>query len=605
MNVRRALFAAALVAGILAPSAASAQKDRFIDALIAFRAAIGGTYGDEGPQLEAALHDIASSLAAWDRETSAAEAELRDGLLRAPSEDRLRRRIALASMMLDRDQWADALEVLDVAVAENRDRSFVFLARGRVRDAAGDAAGAVRDYTRAWELDRGHAVKAYLLVTRGLAAGLLDDPGPPLDALLAAQQAATGTPNGFMEIGLLRDRAEWPVLAPAAYAEGFALVAEGRYGEAVASFRTAVARDPLLADPAAKSQRLVRGSASLRDGQLAAAIAHLQAAVTVTPASPEAHRLLGTAYHLALRPADSLEHLTTAIRLAPSDERARIALARELLARQRREEAEEALHEALAAVPASAEARWTLAQLYIKSERSVEAAAQLEMLSTSPMLAGRGQILWLLARAHQRHQDLEAMTGALARRVRLDLNNPVVHRDLGAAHMLRGLRQQALAELLIAERFEPNDLETLARIGQIHLDDGRYAHAEAVLRRVVARAPDRARARFALGTTLVRLGREKEGQAELAAFRRLTASRLEAERQKIEFERLLRLAERSVGDKRFDEAIALLERAAAIVDDDPRIFELLASAYGGQGRTDDRARAMAAYERLAGKRAVP
>jgi Flp pilus assembly protein TadD len=119
------------------------------------------------------------------------------------------------------------------------------------------------------------------------------------------------------------------------------------------------------------------------------------------------------------------------------------------------------------------------------------------------------------------------------------LNNPVVHKDLGLAHLLRGRRQQALAELLMTALFAPEDLETLARIGQIHLDDGRYIRAEAVLRRVVARAPDMARARFALGTTLLRLGRTEEGQEELAAFRRLSVSSLEAERQKIEFERLL------------------------------------------------------------------
>jgi tetratricopeptide (TPR) repeat protein len=606
MNFPRAHVVAALV-GIslaLAPSTASAQKDRFIEALIAFRTALGGTYGDEGPQLEAALNSLASSLETWDRETAAAEKDLRSGLLDAPREDRLRRWIALASLTLDRGRWARALQDLDAAVAENRNIAFVFLARGRVRDTAGDTAGAVRDFKHAWDLDRGDAVKAYLLVTRGLAAGALDDPGPPLDALLAAQAAPTDIPTGFMEIGLLRDRAEWPVLAPAAYAEGFALVADGRYGEALASFRAAVAQDPLLIDPAAKTERLARGSASLRAGQYAAAISHLEAAVAASPASAEAHRSLGTAYHLAQRPAESLEHLTTAVRLAPSDERARIALARELLSRHRREEGEEALHDAIAALPASAEARWALAQLYIQSDRSLEAVAQLDTLSTLPMLAGRGQLLWLLAGLHRRHQDLEAMTRALSERMRLDLNNPVVHKDLGLAHILRGRRRQALAELLVSARLAPNDMETLARLGQIHLDDRRYAEAEAVLRKVVTRAPDMARARFALGTTLLRLGRVQEGQAELAAFRALSVSSLEAERRRIEFEKLMRNAEQFLGDARVADAIALLEEAAALVDDDPRVHELLASAYGTLGRTSDRARALAAYERLAGKRAI-
>jgi tetratricopeptide (TPR) repeat protein len=545
MNVRCA-FLAALIAIGLAPSSARAQKLPFIDALITFRTALGGTYGDEGRQLEAALDRMASSLAAWDREAAVAETELRSGLPSAPPEDRLRRRVALASLMLDRDRWVEALGDLDAAVAEHPRRAFAYQARGRVRDKAGDALGAARDFKRAWELDRGDAVKAYLLVTRGLAAGVLDDPGPPLRALLAAQQTATGDPTrGFMEIGLLRDRAQRPVFAPAAYAEGLANVAKGRYAEAVASFRAALARDPLLIDPAAKATALAQGIASLRHGQYAAAIMHIEVAVVASPTSAEAHRLLGTAFHLAERPTESVEHLTTAIRLAPMDERSRLALARALLAQQRREEAEHVLRSAIEALPASAEARWSLAQIYIETDRSVEAIAELETLSTFPMLAGRGQVGWLLAGLYHRHQDFDAMSRVLGERVRLDLNNPVAHKELGFAHLLRGRRQRALAELLVSARLAPNDLETLARIGQIHLDDGRYAEAEMVLREVVTRAPDMARARFALGTTLLKLGRAEEGQAELAEFRRLSLSRLEAERRKIQSERLLGNAERS------------------------------------------------------------
>jgi tetratricopeptide (TPR) repeat protein len=292
--------------------------------------------------------------------------------------------------------------------------------------------------------------------------------------------------------------------------------------------------------------------------------------------------------------------LTTAIRLQPADERSRIALGRELLVGQRRREAEQVLHDALATLPASAEARWALAQMYIESARSLEAVVQLETLSTVPMLAGRGQLLWLLAGLHRRHQDFEAMTRALSERTRLDLNNPVVHKELGLALILRGRRQHALAEMLVSARLAPNDMETLARIGQIHLDDERYADAEAVLRQVVTRAPDMTRARFALGTTLLRLGRAEEGQAELAAFRRLSAAQLDAERRTVEYERLLRSAAQSVRDGRVVEAITSLEQAAAIVDDDPRVYELMASAYGALGRTDDRARALAAYERLTG-----
>ena len=61
MNLRRASVSVVLIVVGLFPATASAQKDRFVGALVAFRTALGGTYGDEGPRLEAALEDMDSS----------------------------------------------------------------------------------------------------------------------------------------------------------------------------------------------------------------------------------------------------------------------------------------------------------------------------------------------------------------------------------------------------------------------------------------------------------------------------------------------------------------------------------------------------------------
>ena len=53
---RRSVTAACAVALLLAlPVRAAAQKSAFIDAFIAFHTALPGTYGDEGPQVIAAL----------------------------------------------------------------------------------------------------------------------------------------------------------------------------------------------------------------------------------------------------------------------------------------------------------------------------------------------------------------------------------------------------------------------------------------------------------------------------------------------------------------------------------------------------------------------
>jgi hypothetical protein len=55
----------ALVLG--ASTAASAQKVAFVDAFVAFHSALFGTYGDEGPEVTAALERMSASLDVWEQ----------------------------------------------------------------------------------------------------------------------------------------------------------------------------------------------------------------------------------------------------------------------------------------------------------------------------------------------------------------------------------------------------------------------------------------------------------------------------------------------------------------------------------------------------------
>ena len=73
-------------------------------------------------------------------------------------------------------------------------------------------------------------------------------------------------------------------------------------------------------------------------------------------------------------------------------------------------------------------------------------------------------------------------------------------------------------------------------MGRIHLNAGRLTMAETVLRRAVAMAPDSAEARYALARTLLRAGKEEEGQHQLAEFDRLQKTVLEQQWQKYESE---------------------------------------------------------------------
>jgi hypothetical protein len=75
---RRCVTAAWAIALLLAlPVRAAAQKSTFIDAFIAFHSALPGTYGDEGPQVTAALDRMAVTLDSWERSNREAEAALR------------------------------------------------------------------------------------------------------------------------------------------------------------------------------------------------------------------------------------------------------------------------------------------------------------------------------------------------------------------------------------------------------------------------------------------------------------------------------------------------------------------------------------------------
>jgi Flp pilus assembly protein TadD len=111
-------------------------------------------------------------------------------------------------------------------------------------------------------------------------------------------------------------------------------------------------------------------------------------------------------------------------------------------------------------------------------------------------------------------------------------NDPFAHRSLGLAYHRAGRDVEALVELLVASYLGHEDALTAAVMGRIHLNAGRLTMAETVLRRAVAMAPDSAEARYALGRTLLRTGKEEEGQQQLSEFARLQKTVLEQQRQK-------------------------------------------------------------------------
>jgi len=635
----RVRLAVSLAVLCILPVAVSAQKDAFRDALVGFHSKLAGDYGDEGPLVAASLDRMASALAAWDMGVRGAEQDLRPRLAAASAAERARIRTALTTQYVERGRYVDAIRELDAAIAADGRRGALHVLRGLVLEAMGRPQDAVAAFGRAWELDREDPVSAYLLASRRASPVTQDDITPPAAQLLAAlDRRLAAVPSDrhialFSELPLVPDRAAvTPVFSPALYAEGFTLVAGGRYPEAIASFRRAIARDRLVTPASAWPESLQPGIAKLREGDVERAIPLVETAAAAAPRSPEIQRILAAAYGDAGDETKSIEHLTTAVGLAPDEERVSVALGRALAHAGQVERAERVLLDAVARLPQSADAHSALADLYERSDRGQKALHELEVTASFTVLVGKSALYWRLADLEHRHLEYERVIEPLARRTRLDPNDARAHTDLGLAYTRVGRTADALVELVIASLIGPDDPEALTAIGQIHFDAGRYAGAEAVLRRAIVIGPRLVQARYLLGHVLARLGRASESQEQLTVYDTLRAAANDEARRTFEIDLLRREALRATDAGRHDEAVAVWQKAverepmrpehrialagalvragrpdqavshlqAAVTLDDgnAEVFRQLAALYATLGRTSDSAKALQTYRQL-------
>ena len=282
----------------------------------------------------------------------------------------------------------------------------------------------------------------------------------------------------------LRDYATEVVLAPAAYAEGYARLARAEYHEAIVEFRRAAATDPLVIAPASGS-----------------------------PSSSEAHRVRGLSFWAKAQDDRAIEELEAAIRLSPRDERSRIALARILASAGREADAERLLQETVALLPDSAQAHWWLGWGYERLNRFADARRAYERASAGAV-AGRSQLYAMLGRLASSAADVEGAIEAFRRAVDANPDDPILHEYLAGALLLEGRADAALAEFGAALRIDPRNARAHAGIGRIHLDAGRHDEAVTALRRAVELSANDADARYALATALMRVGKTQEAARE-------------------------------------------------------------------------------------------
>jgi Flp pilus assembly protein TadD len=149
-------------------------------------------------------------------------------------------------------------------------------------------------------------------------------------------------------------------------------------------------------------------------------------------------------------------------------------------------------------------------------------------------LAGRSLLYVGIGRLAQVDGDLAGAIDAFRSAVRLNPNDPIVHRELASALAADGRVDDAFAELAAALLIDPADASVLAAIGQLFLDSGRYADAVEPLTRTLQLAPARFETHYALATALTHLGKSSEAARELERFERARQGMVEQRRRDID-----------------------------------------------------------------------
>jgi tetratricopeptide (TPR) repeat protein len=585
-----------MVALLVFPTTASAQRDQFFDALLPFYRSLTGAFGDEGTQLTAHLETLSGALSQWDLALAATERALRARLKDGDARTALEVHTVLASLYAERSRYDEAVREIDQAIRVDATRAPLHRFRALLYHAAKRPADAADAYRAAWLLEPEDPRNAYaLVVDRSVRT-----PAPEMEralgtlarierALTRGERAPVESP--FITLNSINDDVSGAMaFAPAASAPAFALLLEGEFEKGMAALRAAVAADPLVADPVSRSEPMARGIAALRQGRVDQALEYMTTAVAASPESSEAQRILGTVYEVAGLTDKSLQHLREAVRLNPRDERSWVTLARALDASGAWLEATDVLRTAVGNLPHSGALRWMLASTAARRQRTDDADVEIIVMAERlVLLAGRGELYGRLAGFAQSHLDYDRALTLLEQRVTLTPNSAVAHRALGQAYVDRGQEDEGYAELVVALMLDRVDADTLTAIGRLHMNAGRYPAASETLTRAVALKPDHLPAAHALADSLLRAGRLDEGQQRQKDAERLRERAVARQRRERQAGMLAVQAELRMREREYVSAIAIWQQLIELEGGGATNYLRLAEALAGLGRLEEAA----------------
>ncbi|MEO8257887.1 MAG: tetratricopeptide repeat protein [Acidobacteriota bacterium] len=555
-------------------------KNQFVAAVRQLTEALSGAFGDEGGRVSASIDAMDRTRVQWDDAIRAYEAML------ARSVETAEVHVALGTVYLDRARVDDALRELAAAGRLDPRRADVHTLAALACGLGNRAVEAAASSRQAATLDPGNPIAFYALAQSLIAAGLRDEATSALRSFAALLQSRLTAPGGnppapapFERVSLLRQvSGVAPIFPLDAYRSGLRLLTAGSYDQAAAELRRAAAADPLVRDAGAIADPVVEAADALRRGRLPLALRGLEAAIDSAPSRSEAHRVLGVGYWADGQHEKSAAQLRAAIGLAPRDERSRIALADVLVDAGRPADAEQALKEALASIPDSGALHYRLGSLYQTLSLLPQAVRELEAAAALDPLVGLDRLYETIGIIYSNQADFDAVVGAYTRRVDVNPNNADGHRRLGEIYFLQGRHDEALAEFFAALLIDPASADALAGAAQVYTRTGRHAEAVPMSRRALTLNPLLKEARYALATSLIRLGQTDEGRRELETFQRLQAEAMALAQRQSEVKAIRLDAARRLGAGDLAAAAALYRQALVLAPDDAGMHRDLAVA---------------------------
>jgi len=527
---RTHLLRLALAGFIVWPSHAYAQaKDAFVEGLTQLINAVDGTFGDEGPALQAAVEAMTRGLAQWDERITRVESGFRADVTKAAPPAAARMRATLGTVYLERGRIDDALAQFAAAAELDPSLAQVHVLRGLTYDRANRSAEARDAYRAAWKSKPDEPAAAYLVLRTD----------PTSSAALTALSMAVGrraestnaSSDGFPVADLLDDAsAKVPLFAAAAYGQAFTLIRQGMYDDALTAFKAAVAADPLVTDEGLRGAESKQVSAAMRQANWAGALALLLEALKRSPQSAELHRLYARVLSVAGQQDKSAMQLREAVRLNPRDERSRIALADVQVVSRQADAALETLRGTIRDLPESGEAHWQLGRIE-QALGDADAVRSFERAATKPIVAGLARLYAIIGQAYHAQFDLDGAAKAYRQRVEIAPNDRDAHFDLAEVYRGQDKLDEARVEYLAAALIDPTLAKTFGMLGQVEAAAGRDEEAVAMLRRAVTLNAGLLEARYALSRALLRLGRTDEAQQELRAFEAAQAKAMDEQRR--------------------------------------------------------------------------